>query len=53
MYFKSNPLPSSLKEREWYWSKQVTDNMDLSEVAVDGRIIDLQNQLIFLILQIL
>ena len=40
MNFKSNKLPSSSKDIEWYWSKCVKEDVDFSKVFIGDKLVD-------------
>lgn len=45
--FKSNKLPSSSKDIEWYWSKCVKEDVDFSKVIIDDKLVDFTNPIDF------
>lgn len=47
MNFKSNKLPSTSKDIEWYWSQCVRDDVDFSKVTVDDKMVDFTNPVDF------
>lgn len=51
MNFKSNKLPSTSKEIEWYWSKCVKEDVDFSKVVIDDKVVNFNNPVDFLTLQ--
>lgn len=40
MNFKSNRLPSTLQELQWYWGKSVMADMNFSRVVINEKKID-------------
>ena len=47
MNFKSNKLPSTSKEIEWYWSKCVKEDVDFSKVVIDDKVVNFNNPVDF------
>lgn len=45
--FKSNKLPSTSKEIEWYWSECVKEDVDFSRVTIDDKLVDFTNPVDF------
>ena len=53
MNFRSNRLPSTLQELQWYWGKSVMADINFSRVVINEKKINFKNLLIILILLIL
>lgn len=47
MNFKSNKLPSTSKDIEWYWSKCVKEDVNFSNIIIDNKSVDFTNPVDF------
>lgn len=47
MNFKSNKLPSTSKDVEWYWNKCVKEDVNFSNIIIDNKSVDFTNPVDF------